>query len=87
MPDCANDHCETMAKAIMEDTKTAKHNAAVQDMKDKEREIELNNMATRMADKQSAFNARQADYIMNIGYVCVRCKEHPHDCTCGSSIF
>ena len=87
MPASAKDHLDAMEKAIKDDFETAQHNAAKEKMKQTEREIELLNMATRMADRQMAFNMRQADYIGNIGYACVRCKQHPHDCTCNSPYY
>jgi hypothetical protein len=82
MPASAKEGLELMEKAIKSDTEIVQHEAAVAKMKANERTIELNNMATQMADRQFARAVRSADYLNNIGYVCVRCKQHPHDCWC-----
>jgi hypothetical protein len=82
MPPSAKEGLELMEKAIMEDTKAAQHEIAVSKMKETEREIELLGMATKLARDQMARNMRSADFIGNIGYVCVRCKQHPHHCSC-----
>jgi hypothetical protein len=85
MPASAKNVLDSMEKAIKEDTETAKHNQAMGKIRQNARETELLNMATDMAARQMHESARRAYYINNIGYLCVKCKQHPYDCSCNAA--
>ncbi|KAL5313031.1 hypothetical protein ACEPPN_019458 [Leptodophora sp. 'Broadleaf-Isolate-01'] len=63
LPVAHNAELELMAKAIQEDTDTAVHEKKKGELLKTKREIELLNMATRLADQQTRFSMRQSDYI------------------------
>jgi hypothetical protein len=74
LPASAEAELKAMSDAIQSDTEKQQHKLNVLEMERKARQMELNNMATRMADEQSRFSRRQMDVIMDTGYVCSRCR-------------
>ena len=75
IPDESVASIKVMQEAILSDTKAAQN-------QDNKRATQLLNLATAQADKQTRRNARQADFMGNIGYECRKCGMNPVFCTC-----
>jgi hypothetical protein len=83
LPAAHEPELKLLAAAIQEDTDKEEHEKKKRNMVAQQREIELLNMATRMADQQTRFNARQCDYINGYDYVCGSCRKKNCNCDLG----
>jgi hypothetical protein len=83
MPPSASTHLKSIAEAILEDTKKQQHQEDLKKMRDTEREIELLDQATRMAQAQTARSMQRSAFINNMGYECAYCRQNPVFCICG----
>lgn len=82
MPASAQPEMQLMEKAIKEDTAKLKHEQALQNMRNTEREIELMNQATRLADRQTRWMAESMNSINGYEYKCTRCQLDSAYCSC-----
>jgi hypothetical protein len=73
---------KVMSDAIQSDTEKMQHQKAVKDMERKQREIDLLNMATRMADKQTMEMSRQMDFLNGYVYICK--NRNRQNCGCNT---